>query len=298
MRTIISVSAPLVCLLMAMPAYAQSYTPLPAAGRMQADFLTRMSQFASTEGQTISSLNVNSLECAIPPAANQLSSMSVTNNSMSVSAAAQLGFPVGSVNANGAGRVLVQDWSRTATCIARDNKTELIYGQAIRVVASADQLSAEGGLSLPIIAAHATLNRQATNIQAQILGFNDPTVNQLAARLLGPIDVTTFATLNTTIADLAAKAPTVAGGTVVRLGVRTPEIRTSNHILSAFAIHEIAEGRSCLRTKARFPGITTTQGAAIEAVYSEFEVPCSNADPGPVSRARADVALMGVRIRK
>jgi hypothetical protein len=298
MRKHTTFSLSLACLVAATPAYSQSYTPLPAAGPVRADLLARLGQVASTEGQALSSLNASSLECATPPAANQLPSMSVTNNSMSVSAAAQLGFPVGSVNANSAGRVLVQDWSRTATCIARDGRTELVYGQAIRVVASAEQLSAEGGLSLPIIAAHATLNRQATNIQAQILGFNDPAVNQLAAQLLGPIDVTTFSTLNTTIATLASKASTAAGGTVVRLGVRAPEVRTGNHVLAAFAIQEIAEGRSCLRTKARFPGLTATQGAAIEAIYSEFNVPCSNAEPDPVSRARADVALMGVRIRK
>lgn len=298
MRLLINGAVALVGLFAAASASAQSYTPLPEAGPLQADVLARLMQYASSDGASAPGFTSDSLACETPPTPSQLSTLSVTNNSMSLSAAAQLGFPLGNVDSNGTGRVLVQDWSRTATCTARDGKTELIYGQAIRVIASADELDAEGGLSLPIIAAHATLNRQATNIQAQIMGFNDPTVNQLAARLLGPIDVTTFSTLNTTIAELAAKAPSASGGTVVRLGVQTPEVSTTNHVLSAFAIHEIAEGRSCLRTKARFTNLTTTQAAAIDAIYEEFDVPCSEEEPGRVSRARADVALMGVRIRK
>lgn len=297
MKRISAMAAGIAAALTAASAQAQTYAPLPPENPLTAGIAFDRGQYALAE-TGVAAPPANALSCATPPSLSDLSTLKVTNNVLSANAASSLGFPLGSVDGSGAGRVLVQDWSRTASCLARDGKTELVYGQAIRVVASADQLDAEAGVTLPIIAAHATLNRATTNIQAQVIGFNDPTIYQLAAQLLGTIDVTTFETVNRIISDIAAKAPGLSGGSVVRLGVNSGEPETSHHVIAAFAVQQIADGRSCLEARRRFPGLTAAQTAAMDGVYQALMLACDNSAPDPVSRARADAALMGVRVRR
>lgn len=278
---------------------AQSYIPLPPLDPMS-ELVTRSDPARSMSSETDSSVNLtgDSLSCANPPAVNNLNALTITNNSMDITTASQLNFPVVSIAANGTGRVLVQDWSRTATCIARDGQTELVYGQALRVIATSDQIDADVALTLPIIAANTTLNRRASNIQAQVLGFNNAVMLQKASQVLGPIDVSNFGSLNTIVQDLAKLAPTASGGSVVRLGINNPPVPASSFVISAYAVQQVADGKSCQDAKNRFTGLNAAQSGLIDAIYSEFSTPCSAVVPNSVSRAQANVALLGVRVRK
>jgi hypothetical protein len=91
------------------------------------------------------------LKCLTPPKIADLTTQ-ISNRTMSASRAASLGFGVFSTSVNSNATVFIQDWTRSARCLSQDGKTQLIWGQAVRIVASISDVDANANLSLASIA--------------------------------------------------------------------------------------------------------------------------------------------------
>ncbi|KRB86531.1 hypothetical protein ASE00_07480 [Sphingomonas sp. Root710] len=218
---------------------------------------------------------------------------------MSLSLAGKLGLPIGSLGANGSGRVLVQDWSRSKTCLSTDGRTQLVYGQAIRVVAAADNFDINASLSLGAIAANSTLKGSSSNVQAVVIGLTDIALLREVNKLLGPLNVETYDTVKTLVKSAADLALTTsANGTPDFLGLASATIDMSGTVLTAFAVQQISDGKTCVVSKAAFPNLGVAAQAAIESAYLSLVGSCDNVSPKPVARATALEALNGIKVKK
>ncbi|WP_162256421.1 hypothetical protein [Sphingomonas sp. Root710] len=239
------------------------------------------------------------LVCADPPKLADLGTFRLLNSEMSLSLAGKLGLPIGSLGANGSGRVLVQDWSRSKTCLSTDGRTQLVYGQAIRVVAAADNFDINASLSLGAIAANSTLKGSSSNVQAVVIGLTDIALLREVNKLLGPLNVETYDTVKTLVKSAADLALTTsANGTPDFLGLASATIDMSGTVLTAFAVQQISDGKTCVVSKAAFPNLGVAAQAAIESAYLSLVGSCDNVSPKPVARATALEALNGIKVKK
>jgi hypothetical protein len=194
-------------------------------------------------------------------------------------------------------RVLVQDWTRSKPCLSTDGKTQLIYGQGIRIVATIADIDAKTDLSLAAIAAQATLNNKSSNIQAMVIGIPDAAVALEATTLLGPLTVENFSKKSEIAQSLAAKAVASTTGTSEFLGIRQSAPDIGAQIAGAFAIQSVADRKSCLDAKGKFPSVDPVRVSAIEAVYVAITGTCSTAQPTEVHKALAKDALVGFKVK-
>lgn len=239
------------------------------------------------------------LVCADAPKLTDLGTFRLLNSEMSLGLAGKLGLPVGSLTVNGNGRVLVQDWSRSKTCLSTDGRTQLVYGQAIRVVVASDNFDTNASLSLGAIAANSTLRGSSSNIQAVVIGLTDIALLREVNKLLGPLNVETYDTVKMlvkTTADLALT--TSAKGAPEFLGLASATVDMSGPVLTAFAVQQISDGKTCVASKAAFPKLGVTAQVAIEAAYLSLVGGCDNVPPKPIARATAKEALNGLEVKK
>lgn len=287
---------------LAAPAAAQEYAPLAPLSVVEkladAAALASLTTEAAELSAATSVAETLPLRCTTPPAANALGTAQFTQTTTDFEGAVAAGLPVGSMSASTARKILVQDWMRTAHCVASDGKTELVYGQGIRLFASSDNLEVEGDVTLGMLAANSTLHNRNSKVLVTIIGFNDAQLTTLASGIFGPINVDRFATVDGLAKKMVDRAATLTNGTVQRIGIVFPPSSAHQHVLSAFAVQQVANGASCDATKAKFPAISPSDAAQIASVYQELDAACGSEPPGRVSRARAAEALGSIRVRK
>lgn len=280
------------------PSHAQEYVPAAQlkSSRQKLDALKYLSHLSTVKSLVEDSPSADPFTCSTPPPITSLIT-SVTSTSMSASMAMSLGLPVGSVGGSGNTRVLVQDWTRSKPCLAMDGKTQLIYGQGIRIVATITDLDTKIDLTLAMIAAQATLSGKSSSIQAVVIGIPDQAVQLEATTLLGQLDVTNFALKSQIAQSLAAKAVVANTGTSEFIGILKSVPDLGSQVAAVFALQQISERKTCLEAKAKFPGIDTVLVSAIESTYVSVTKNCSAAQPGEVDKAIAKEALLGLKIK-
>ncbi len=219
---------------------------------------------------------------------------------MSSSSAVNLGIVAGIGSGNGKvsanTQVFVQDWSVSAPCLSTDGKTRLLYGQAIRIVATIEGVEAKTDLSLAVIAAEATLNKKSTSLQGSLIGVKDDEARKAISGLGGPLNVETFgnAALFETIAKKVLDAKT---GSPAFLGVVPGQGDVGQDVAGAYAAQQIALGKTCLDAKSKLPISVAARVARIEAVYIALTGSCGASPPDNIGRARGQEALMGLKIK-
>jgi hypothetical protein len=278
-------------------ASAQNYIPLPSLAESPLAPIT--SSMAETASETPANINVpvdSPLRCANPPLQSALGLGQFKQITLDRNAAADLGLPVGNFSTSLVKKVLIQEWTRTANCVATDGVTELAYGQGIRLIAASEGIDVEGDLSLGMLAANSTLNNKTSSVQVNIIGFNDQQLTSLGTQIFGKIDVDRFSTVDDLVKKMVNRASALNGGSVQRLAVVFPPSSASDHAIAAFALQQVKDGKSCNQTKARFPNLTTTQMSLISIIYNKMETSCDNSDPNAVARARAGSALGKIRV--
>lgn len=289
-------------------ASAQDYAPLPAQGAQNSRIddispetldnygLTWVADFQRNKSAEDTSPSNSPWRCANPPALEDLTTK-IVSNTMSSSAAVNLGFSIGSVGGSTDRLVLIEDWSRQAPCLAEDGKTTLVYGKAVRVITSLQSLEARTQLTFPIIAAEATLNNRATSVFAELVAINDTPSQLLAASLLGPLTVENFGAKNQVVQDIVKRVTVNNDSAVALIGVKREDLELRTQVASAFAVQQIEKGRSCLAAKGRIESADTTVTAAIEGVYLSIVRSCGVEKPTPAMRAQAESDLLGLEIR-
>lgn len=280
---------------LAQGAQAQSYKPLmrPPASVSH----SRLQLMQSTQGATVPTGSAqDSLTCANPPSLSDTTTKIVTN-SMTASEAISAGFPLGGINANQNTRVLIQDWTRSKPCIANDGKTMLEYGQAVRVIATISEIDASAQLTLATIAAQATLNNKASNIQAVLAGISDNSAQTAAASLLGPLDVENFADKSNIVQTIVTKTLSSSPGSAVFLGVVQAPTTLQKQVAAAFATQAVLDGKSCVAAKGQLHTGDASVVAAVEGVYTSLLGLCDTSAPTAVAQAAAKDALMGLQVK-
>ena len=283
---------------------AEEYTPIPSKPIDQKEvkskslFAVGLPSFAKTvqafsDTTTGPAPVIDPFKCTTPPTLADLKTKTVSK-SMSSALALTLGFPVGKVGGSADQTVLIQDWSRQAPCLSTDGKTTLIYGQAIRVFTSISSVDAKTQLTFPAIAAEATLNNKATSVESELIGIDDVSAQVLATKLLGELTVENFGEKNAIVQKIAADLITSESKTVALIGVQreAPELRLQ--VASAFGVQQLAKGRSCLDAKSRARTADVAVGTAIEGAYFALDNKCGLEKPGPVPKALAKEALVGL----
>lgn len=279
-------------------AYAQDYIPSAQlkSPQQKLDALKYLRQLSAVKSLQEDSPSSDPFSCATPPPISSLVT-SVTSTTMSSSMALSLGLPVGSVGVSGNTKVFVQDWTRSKPCLAMDGKTQLIYGQGIRIIATVMDLDAKADLTLAMIAAQATLSGKSSSIQAIVIGIPDQAVQLEATSLLGQLDVTNFAEKSRIAQSLAAKAVVATTGTSEFIGVRQSTPDLTGQVATVFALQQMSERKTCLDAKSKFPSTNTAHISAIESTYVSITKVCDASQPGEVHKAIAKDALLGLKIK-
>lgn len=291
---------------LATSATAQEYLPLPqsaykedkSAGSLLSLGLPTLSRLATMASSTGASGTppLDPFKCSNPPAFKDLKTK-INTKAMSTSAALSLGFPVAHVGGSTNSTVLIQDWSRVAPCLSNDGKTTLLFGQAVRVYTSISNTEASVDLTFPAIAAEATLNHKATDVQAELVAFNDQEAQKMATGLLGQLTVENFGEKNRIVGTLASRLVVSNSQDMALIGVQqeAPELRIQ--VASAFGIQQVSDGRSCADAKQRMKTADVEVVTAIETAYLALSGACGTEKPNPVAQATAQAALMGIKVK-
>jgi hypothetical protein len=297
--------------------YAQSYIPVdPAAtGKAGSDKGSGLSLVASKFGLDLYKMDLKSMasaapvdkassfpECMPAPTINDVQgSLDYRRTLLSSSAAVKLGIPAATVTTSGNQMVLVQDYSRTKECLANDNKTRLVYGQTIRTIITIANFDAQTNLTLPAIAANATIAGKSNSLQIQIIGFSNPQIPVLISNISGKeLNVESygdFAKIHSDLIRLTADAATTP--TMARLGIVMAEDKDDlkSTIVAAFALQKISDGKSCNDAKAKFKSSGGSSTSAIDQTYAIVTSICSSASPSSLQRAKASDLLQGLKVK-
>lgn len=317
MRKLLSIIGSVVAaLLILTPAQAQNYVPIDPSAKSETGKTNASSKNLTTKrlGVGLFRTDIQSLaalpadraaafpECSPVPTTNDVSgSLDYRRTLLSSSAAIKLGIPVANVSSTGNQMVLVQDYSRTKECLASDNQTRLLYGQTIRTVITIANFDAQANLTLPAIAASATIGGKSNSLQIQIFGFSNPQIPVIVAGISGKeLNVETygeFAKVHSDLIKLTADAATTPS--MSRLGIVTTEEpdNLKSNVVSAFALQQIKDGKSCNDAKAKYKQPSDPSVNAIDQTYGFVMSACSSAAPNAQQKAKASDYLQGLQIK-
>jgi hypothetical protein len=222
------------------------------------------------------------------------------------SAAAQLRIPVFNVSATADELVLVQDYASVKDCLATDNQTMLQYGRGIRTIITIATAQGETNLTLPAIAAAATISARRNQVRIEVYGFSNPAMTTAAASVFGQeLNVESYATFAAVQKQLVGL--TVAPGTarsVVKLGVvpRGERAELSDATVVAWALQQITSGRNCNQARTSLPPVGSGEPkpdlTKVASTYVTMVGECSAKDPSNLQRAAAREYLYGLEVKK
>lgn len=219
---------------------------------------------------------------------------------LSTDTAIQLGLPVANVNSSQNEMVVVRDYSKSVQCLATDQKTILIYGQAIRTIITVDDYDTKIGLSLAAIAASATLAGKNDQVNIQVLGFDNaafaPIFSSIANQELNVDTYSKYADVESQFIKLTTDNGTALS--VARLGVVPDNTGSTlqNSVVVAYALQEISNGNSCSTAKGNIDNITNDVSAGITSTYTIVADGCDSNSPSAAARAAARTDLMGFTV--
>jgi hypothetical protein len=318
MRNILSVAASLLAISSVIPvASAQNYTPLDPNAKAAPGASILSVKNISTErlGLDLFRTNIKSLaslkddkpaifpECSPAPAVSDIGgTMNYKRALISNSAAFKLGMPVGGGgSAEGNQMVFVQDYARTKECLATDGLTRLLYGQTIRTIITIANYDTQASLTLPAIAASATISGKSNSVQIQVFGFNNDKIQKLVSSISDKeLNVETYATFAKIQGDLIAL--TTEAGTnqsMERLGIVTSEEpdNLKSNVVAAFALQQIKDGRSCNDAKSKFKEPAAPAASAIGQAYVFITSTCTSVAPTAAQKEKATDYLQGLRVK-
>src|SRR5438128_3466124 len=114
----------------------------------------------------------------VPPAVDQLANWAVEQYSLDVNAAADLGFPVGSLNVAYKQQVLLFGSSRSAD-VHGDDGNVYRFGVAIRALIEVSSLQVDGAITIPLVAAKVELGEARASAQLMVRGYRGPGLGKL-----------------------------------------------------------------------------------------------------------------------
>ena len=221
---------------------------------------------------------------------------------LTTSQAARANIPYVSGSGDGAQMVLVRDYLRGKECRASDGKTVLLYGQTIRTIITLADYNSSLGLSLPVIAADATINKRNHQVLITSYGFENPKINDVLANVsVQEFNVDHYGeymTVQKQLIQLINDPGTKQS--VERLGIVAANVDDyRDSVATVFALQEIADGSSCVDAKNDYPRDPTwaAMGSAVEHAYVTVVGACSTDRPDNIQRSAAKRLLAGTRLK-
>lgn len=249
------------------------------------------------------SKSLNFPECNPTPTDMQ-GAYRMTNTQLSRAAAIKLNIPVASLTASGNEMVFIQDYARTVECLSTDGETTVVYGHTIRTVITIANMEVQSGLTLPAIAANATISGKQNSVDIRILGLENPKIVLLAAEISGKeLNVETYGEFSRIQSELI-KLTVDAGSTtkVARIGIIPKESvdgpsEFKSRVVTAYSLQQIYDGKNCTHAKSKFKQPAEPSAKAIDQTYQLIVGQCSSAIPNNQQRAQAQDYLQGLRVK-
>lgn len=166
----------------------------------------------SVEGVHAAS-GLSGVEMPTPPEADELDNWAQENYSLSASAAASLGFPVGSLTATVQRDALMFGSSRWKDVVAGEHTYR--FGLALRALVVVSDIKGSGALTLPFVAAKVELEGARASAQLLVRGYKGDNVGGLLPTWQS-FGVDSYAQYMTAVSDLQ-KAIMVDSGTSARI---------------------------------------------------------------------------------
>lgn len=135
------------------------------------------------------------------PGADELSSWQWQQTEMSSSMALKLGFGIGELSGDRQGRLLMAEFSRTAS--VQDDGQLAVYGVAARLIVTTRSEQADAALTIPVLAAQGQLGHSRASVSLTVKGYVGDGLAELLPTDSLTLDVDSYSSLTTNISDIA-----------------------------------------------------------------------------------------------
>jgi len=250
----------------------------------------------------------NSLECPtekIPTLSSiQTKQFRSFTSVMSASRAAKLsinfyGSATGSFQSSDL--VVVADTRRGDTCLARDGKTTLLYGQTTRVTVLLKQLQVDGQVNFAVVAANATMTGKSNFVEVDSFGVPAEVQQELlkvkTVVSSGGLNVENFSRFSDQLNKTEALALTAPNGSVERIAILDTlnESEFRRGIAATFALYYISQGKGCEVAIKDFKAKTPESKSGIQDTYDLVTNGCV---VSPSGRGKAGELLDKVSVKQ
>ena len=245
----------------------------------------------------------NGLECSPIPTQDQVNTaiLSYQDYYMSAKRAASIGIPI--VNASGEADylVIVRDYRRFKPCTATDNKTTLHYGQVIRAVIELTEYKGDIKLSLPTIAANATISGKQQYFYLYKSGWFNSGADDVLSQVSGKVfDVENYGLYQSVMPQLIAllKQPaTIFSPSQI---FQIPPDDDPAFVMAsarAYAFAQAKDGNSCQDASKKFVNDQARAAAVVDAYAFLGKPNCTNEKIVEPWKSKAASLLAGISVK-
>jgi len=197
----------------------------------------------SVEGVHAAAGLPSSHQMPVVPTADELDSWAQENYSLSVSAAANLGFPVGNVSGSVQHDALMFGASRWRDVVSGEHTYR--FGVALRALVVVSEIKVSGALTLPVVAAKVELEGARASAQLMVRGYQGsdlagllPTWQSFGVDSYAQYMAAVSSLQKAIMSDAASIQPELLATTVFSRKVADP----GEAVGSVYGLHAIAEG--------------------------------------------------------
>jgi hypothetical protein len=235
-----------------------------------------------------------------PPSADLLRDWSQETYDMEASVAASLNFAIGQVSTSYSRRVLVFESSRSRD-VEADGHTYR-FGVALRVVVEVDGLKAEGGLTLPVVAAKVDLEGARATSRLSVRGYKGddlaallPTWTSFGVDQYAGYMKAISALQDKIMANSAAIDPELLATTAT--SVPDQSRSTAEAVALVYGLDALSHGLTLEDALRRLPELDQEIVGIVRQVYAERVGDAERQRPDEQQSERAKEELGGLRLR-
>jgi hypothetical protein len=238
-------------------------------------------------------------EAPTVPSADELDNWSQEAYSLSVSAAADLGFPVGNISATFQRDALMFGSSRWKDVVSGDHTYR--FGVALRAIVVVSDIKGSGALTLPVVAAKVELEGARASAQLMVRGYKGSTLGELLPAWQS-FGVDSYGQYMTSVTGMQKAIMEDAGNIQPELlatTVLSPKVPAPGEAVgTVYALHAVAEGATLAHALDRLGTDDSAILAAVKALYHSVIGEDDRAVPDAQQRQDAQDQLYGFHISR
>jgi hypothetical protein len=233
------------------------------------------------------------------PTTDQLDNWSQEAYSLSVNAAANLGFPVGNITASYQRDALMFGSSRWLDVV--DGEHTYRFGVALRAIVVISDIKGSGALTLPVVAAKVELENARASAQLLVRGYKGsslggllPSWQTFGVDSYGQYMLAITALQKQIMEDAGNIQPELLATTAVSPKAASPE----EAVGTMYALHALAEGATLAHALDKLHVDDDAIALAVKAHYQSTIGDDERAVPTPQQRQEAQEQLHGFHISR